>query len=290
MLEIHDAEGGAGSPQRPLRALLFPGQGSQDSAMHQLAREHCPELIAQAAAELGANPFEHLDVGTAYLQPAVYCGTLAYWRAAGEPLADFAAGHSLGELAALTAAGYLDPSEGMRLVLARATAMQRAAETGEAGGLLAVRGPRGPALELGQRHDLELAADNEPEQIVLSGPIARLQLARGEARGYGLKAVRLRVAAALHSIAMRPAVEPFHQALGAASLAAPRMTVIANVTAGPFADVPTELALGVVSPVRWRETILALHAADVRSYNEMGASNVLLNLVRRTLAPARAPL
>ncbi|HEU4393302.1 MAG TPA: ACP S-malonyltransferase [Solirubrobacterales bacterium] len=277
-----DADGRSGGPN----ALLFPGQGSQDRALHELARQHCPELIAQAAATLGVDPFERIETGTAYLQPALYCGGLAHWRAAGAPAADFAAGHSLGELAALSAAGYLSPDEGMRLVLARATAMHRASEAGEAGGLLAVVGPRERALALGERHGLTLAADNEPEQIVLSGPLVGLQAARAGARECGLKAVRLRVPAALHSSAMLPAVAPFRRALETATLAAPRMVVIANVTAAPFGDVVSELALGVVSPVRWRETVLGLHAAGVRSYSEMSTAGVLSGLVERTLATA----
>jgi [acyl-carrier-protein] S-malonyltransferase len=268
----------------PPRALLFPGQGSQDREMYALARRHCPELIAQATAALGEDPFERIDAGTLFLQPAIYCGSLAHWRAAGEPSADFAAGHSLGELAALTAAGYLSPGEGMHLVLSRATAMQRAADAGEPGGLLAVTGQRKLALELGERHALTLAADNEPSQVVLSGPSERLRSARGEARAHGLKAVRLRVPAALHSSAMRPAVEPFRRALESVELGKPRIVVIANVTAAPFEDVEAELALGLVSRVRWRESVLALHASGVRSYREMGGSGVLSGLVQRTLA------
>jgi [acyl-carrier-protein] S-malonyltransferase len=265
-------------------ALLFPGQGSQDRQMHDLALAHWPELVAQATAELGVDPFERMEEGTAYLQPAIYCGALAVWRETGEPTAEFAAGHSLGELAALTAAGYLGPDQGMRLVLARGAAMQRAAETGEPGGLLAVTGARNRALELGERHDLTLAADNAPEQVVLSGPVARLSAARKQARAHGVKAVRLRVPAALHSPAMRPAVAPFRQALEAAMPRAPRMTVIANVTAAPVADLVGELSLGVISCVRWRESILALRATGVRTYREMGRSNILSGLVERTLA------
>lgn len=254
--------------------------------MRELAREHCPELIAQAAAELGDDPFERKEEGTAYLQPAVYCGTLAYWRAAGEPLADFAAGHSLGELAALTVAGYVTQSEGMRLVLARATAMQRATDQCEPGGLIAMLGPRERTLELAELHRLSLAADNEPEQLVLSGPVARLKAVRKEARACGVKAARLPVPAALHSSAMSAAVGPFRQALETATLATPQMGVIANVTAQPFTDVVSELALGVVSCVRWRESIENLHAAGVRSYREMGRSGILSGLVERTLATA----
>lgn len=252
--------------------------------MHEMARVHSPELIAQAAAELGVDPFERIDAGTVYLQPAIYCGALAHWRAADRPIADFAAGHSLGEFAALVAAGYLSPGDGMRLVLARGIAMQRAADADEPGGLLAVIGARERARELGKRHDLTVAADNAPEQVVFSGPVVRLQAARKQARELGVKAVRLRVPAALHSSAMRPAVAPFRRALEAARFATPRMSVIANVTAAPFEDPVSELALGLVSCVRWRESVLALQAAGVSSYREIGGSNVLSGLVERTLA------
>jgi len=252
--------------------------------MHELARAHCPELLAQATAALGADPFERAEDGTAHLQPAVYCGTLAHWRAAGEPLADFAVGHSLGELAALTAAGCLSPAEGMRLVLARGRAMQHAADAGAPGGLLAVIGSRSLALELRERHELTLAADNEPDQIVLSGPLERLQAARAQAPSAGLKTTRLRVPAALHSSAMAAAVAPFRRALEQTAFAPARMTVIANVTAAPFADCTAELALALTSCVRWRESILTLHAGGVSSYREMGTHGILTGLVERTLA------
>jgi [acyl-carrier-protein] S-malonyltransferase len=265
-------------------ALLFPGQGSQDREMHELALAHCPELIVQAVAKLGVDPFERMEESTAYLQPAIYCGSLALWRETGEPTASFAAGHSLGELTALTVAGYVTPEQGMRLVLARGTAMQRAADMGEPGGLLAVTGPRERALELGERHDLTLAADNAPAQIVLSGPVARLATARRQARGCGLRAIRLRVPAALHSPAMRVAVAPFRRALEATEARTPHMTVISNVTAAPFADLVDELSLGVISCVRWRESVLALQAVGVRGYREVGRSNILSGLVERTLA------
>jgi [acyl-carrier-protein] S-malonyltransferase len=285
-MAIREAHGDTDGSSPPRRALLFPGQGSQDDAMRELAREHCPDLIAQAAAELGDDPFERKDEGTAYLQPAVYCGTLACWRAAGEPLADFAAGHSLGELAALAVAGYVTQSEGMRLVLARATSMQRAADRCEPGGLIAMMGPRERTLELAELHRLSLAADNEPGQLVLSGPLTRLKAVRKEARACGVKAARLRVPAALHSSAMSSAVGPFRRALETATLAPPRMGVIANVTAQPFTDVVSELALGLVSCVRWRESVETLQAEGVRSYREMGTSDILSSLVKRTLATA----
>jgi [acyl-carrier-protein] S-malonyltransferase len=264
--------------------LLFAGQGSQDNAMHDLAQRHCPELLSQAIERLGCDPFERIEEGTLYMQPALYCGALAHWREAGEPHGEFAAGHSLGELAALTAAGYLDPPEGMRLVLERAIAMDRAATASEPGGLMAVVGPQQLTLELCHAHQLTVAADNEPRQMVLSGPLNRLQEARVEARGRGLKAVHLRVLLALHSPAMKPAVASFEEALRVAELRPPRMTVIANLTAKPFTDVRDELVKAIISPVRWRESVLTMHGAGVGSYREMGSSQILTGLVERTLA------
>ncbi len=265
-------------------ALLFPGQGSQDRAMHELVRTHCPELLEHAAHHLGIDPFDRIDDGTAYLQPAVYCGALAHWRAAGEPAADFAAGHSVGELAALTAAGCIDSHEGMRLVLARATAMHHAGDTGEPGGMLAIIGPREYAFELADRHGLAVAADNAPAQLVLSGPLSRLAVARADARGRRVKAVRLRVPAALHSTAMAPAVAAFRVALDATEFHAPHMAVFANVTAAPFTDIPAELARALTSRVRWRETVLSMHRAGAGTYREMGGQGILSGLVERTLA------
>lgn len=253
--------------------------------MGELAREHCPELLADATAELGDDPFERMDEGTVYLQPAIFLGTLAHWRASGAPIARFAAGHSVGELAALTAANHLSPEEGLRMVLARAQAMQHAADSGEPGGLLATIGSRERALDLADSHGLELAADNAPEQLVLSGALAKLRAAQSEARSRGLKAVRLRVPAALHSSAMAAAVEPFRRALETASFESPRMIVIANVTGRPFTDPVSELALGVTSCVRWRQTVLTLHDAGVGAYAEMG-SDILSGLLDDVLAQA----
>jgi acyl transferase domain-containing protein len=254
--------------------------------MRELAHTHCPELVAQAEGELGVDPLAHMDEGTLYLQPAVYLGSLAHWRAAGEPCAAFAVGHSLGEMAALTAAGVFSPAEGMRLVLARAAAMQQAGEAAEPGGLLAVFGRRDAALALCRDHGLTVAADNEPSQLVASGPLGRLDAARREARPRGLKGARLAVPAALHSEAMRPAVEPFRRALRAAELGPARMRVIANVSARPFEDPARELPLGVVSCVRFRQSVLALRRAGVSAYAEMGDTGILTGLVSRTLAAA----
>ncbi|MDP8943216.1 MAG: acyltransferase domain-containing protein, partial [Actinomycetota bacterium] len=149
-------------------ALLFPGQGSQTPDMRAEAERHRPELLEQVIEAVGEDPFEHVDAGTRYLQPALYCAALASWSRLGEPSADFLAGHSLGELAALVAAGSLDPADGARLVALRGRLMDEAGERAEhPGGMLAVigSGELSPD-ELAQRHGLSVANDNAPGQLV----------------------------------------------------------------------------------------------------------------------------
>ena len=90
-------------------ALLFPGQGSQTSTMAAVSAAQRPDLVEQARAELGADPFEAIAEGTHFAQPALFIAGLAHWKAAGEPEAAFYAGHSLGELPALVAAGPSTP-------------------------------------------------------------------------------------------------------------------------------------------------------------------------------------
>jgi malonyl CoA-acyl carrier protein transacylase len=95
-------------------ALLFPGQGSQTAEMREQVERACPHLLEQAIDELGVDPFEHVDDGTAFAQPALYCASLAGWNAAHRPPAAFMAGHSLGELAALVAAAASTSRTGCR--------------------------------------------------------------------------------------------------------------------------------------------------------------------------------
>lgn len=275
---------GGGQATSSATALLFPGQGSQDRRMRADVSAHAGELLAIAVGELGVDPFDHLDEGTVYLQPAVYAGTLARWRSIGAPVAECAVGHSLGELAALVAAGCLDAEAGMRLVLARGRLMQAASETQPPGGLLALIGERESAMRVARDAGVSVALDNEPTQLVVAGADDELERTRTLAASQGLRSVRLRVPAALHSTAMLSAMRPFREALERVSFARPQMTVIANVTARPFANVPEELALALVSGVRFREAVLRLHALGVRRYVELGSRATLTGLVERTLA------
>jgi [acyl-carrier-protein] S-malonyltransferase len=267
----------------PETALLFPGQGSQTDDMRELVERACPELLEQATDDLGVDPFERVDQGTAYAQPALYCASLAGWMAGGRPTAQFMAGHSLGELAALVAAGSLDASDGLLLALTRGRVMQEAAERGPGGGMLAVLGDEGPTRAVADSLRLTVANDNAPGQLVLSGPDDALAAARAELKGSGLRTIRLRVQGAFHSPAMESAVPAFRAALDDVEFADLDVPVVSSTTARPFDDIRRRLADALVRPVRWREALVALYDAGARRFVETGPGSVLTGLVRRTL-------
>jgi [acyl-carrier-protein] S-malonyltransferase len=267
-------------------AILFPGQGSQTPAMREQVASRRPDLLQAAIELVGEDPFARVDDGTRYAQPAIFCASLAGWEALGRPVGEYMAGHSLGELAALVAAGALSERDGLRLVVVRGALMQRAGEIDGDGGMLALigAGAADHAHELAAALGLAVANDNSPQQVVLSGPRAALPAAAARARELGLRPLKLPVSGAFHSPMMASAREQFEQALADTRFEQPSATVLSAVTARPFDDVRVRLAEALVSPVRWRETLLALHARGVRRLIEVGPGRVLTGLAKRTLA------
>jgi [acyl-carrier-protein] S-malonyltransferase len=264
-------------------ALLFPGQGSQTDRMAELVREQRPDLFELALAELGTDPFTRINEGTCYAQPAMFCASIACWERAGRPLSDPVAGHSLGELAALVAAGCLDARDGLRLAVRRGHLMHEAAERDPGGGMLALLGDDRLAARVAADSGLAIANDNAPGQIVLTGPGWRLDGARALARRAGLKSMRLAVGGAFHSPQMRWVLPDFRAALDEIDFGPPSVRVYSSIAAGPFGDPRADLASALVKPVRWRQTLLALHRTGVRVFREVGPGEVLTKLVRRTL-------
>jgi [acyl-carrier-protein] S-malonyltransferase len=269
-------------------ALLFPGQGSQTARMRELVEAASPDLLELALAEVGEDPFDRLADGTRFAQPALYCASIALWTRAGRPGADFVAGHSLGEVAALVAAGSLDPHAGLRLAARRGSIMQRAAEASAPGGMLAVLGDDEGARRIAAEHGLTVANDNAPGQLVLSGPSAALDAATAEGKAHGMKAVRLSVQGAFHTPAMATAVPEFEAALEEIEVRPAAIPVFSSITARPFDDVRRRLLDALVRPVRWRETLLALRDSGAGRYLEAGPGKVLKGLVRRTVPEAEA--
>lgn len=275
----------------PSSALLFPGQGSHAEGMDEPHRGH--PLLERGFELLGYDPFERLSEGTRYQQPALFLCSVAAWDAwrddAGEDAADAvaAAGHSLGEYAALLAAGVLQFDDAVRLVDERAAAMAHAGELAS-GGMVAMLGGDGQSVvALASRLGLVVANDNAPGQLVLSGAVDAIAEAEEVAREEtGARARRLDVTGAFHSPLMEPAATRLRAALKATPIAEPTLRVYSNGSASPFVDVRRELAENLLRPVRWRETLLALRAAGVQRFVELGPGSVLTGLVKRTLATA----
>ena len=269
-------------------ALLFPGQGSQTPGMRELVAEISPELLELATEACGADPFERIEEGTAFAQPAMYAAAIAAWERAGRPEAIALAGHSLGELPALAAAGAVDVNDGLRLAAERGRIMQRAAESAAPGGMLAVLGDEPEAALMAREFELTIANHNAPGQLVLSGPTAQLSAAAETARAHRVKVMKLPIAGAFHSPSMREAVPEFREVLDRTEFTSPSVPVFSCTTTKPFNDIRATLADALVRPVRWTETLEALEAAGAGRFLEPGPGKVLTGLVRRTLPEAEA--
>ena len=264
----------------PAPAVLFPGQGSQTPGMRDLVAA-TPGLLESCIELVGEDPFERVEQSTRFAQPAIFCASMAAWsRLDVRPRA--AAGHSLGELAALTAAGVFTLSDALRLVVVRGELMAGADDSGSM--LALVGGESSDAAAVADAAGVTVANDNAPGQVVLSGSRDRLAEAEEAARQRGIRALPLDVAGAFHSPSMASAVEPFRVALDDVQVGEPRFEVFSCATAAPFEDVREELAAALVRPVRWRETVLALSEAGAGSFVDVGPGKVLARLMKR-IAP-----
>jgi malonyl CoA-acyl carrier protein transacylase len=268
-------------------AVLFPGQGVGDASSRELVAAVRPDLLELATELVGEDPFERMSDGTAYAQPAVYCASIAGYEQLGRPRAEYFAGHSLGEVGALAAAGAIDDADGVRIVVARGRVMEDAAGHGEPGAMLAVGSNRDGAAALAAEHGLRLANENSPQQFVLSGPLAAIEAAETAAKGSGTRAKKLAVAGAFHTEAMSSGVEAFRAALDQIEFREPEVPVVSSTTAEPFGDdVRDALAASLTSPIRWTAVLGRLRELGVTRYVDVGPGKVLAGLVRRTIDDA----
>jgi [acyl-carrier-protein] S-malonyltransferase len=275
-----------------LPAVLFPGQGSHTPGMRDLVARCAPDLLDRCIELVGEDPFPRVAESTRFAQPALFCASMAAWDQI-DVQAGVAAGHSLGELAALTAAGVLERDEALQLVVTRGRLMSEAALADGDGGMLAViGGTLEDAEAIAEESGMTVANDNAPGQVVLSGPRAALDRAEEAARAHGRRTLPVAVAGAFHSHAMDPVVAPFRAALDAAAINEPTFPVYSCASARPFDDVPAELASALTHPVRWRDTMLALHAAGTTRFIEVGPGKVLARMGKRILpgCPVETPL
>lgn len=281
-----DMDGGGalnGSRRANMAVVLFPGQGSETTNMRERVERYCPELLVAAIELIGEDPFTRVRDGTAFAQPAIFCASIAGWRAAAG-LADpiVVIGHSLGEFGALVAAGSLDVFDALKLVVLRGRLMQDAGGAGS-GGMAAVSGRNlvdVPALA--RRCGLVLANDNAPHEVVLSGPEENLQTLLKTAAAEGVRAVRLPVAGAFHSPLMECVVEEFRAALASVEIRPPDLLAFCSTAAAPFADIREDLAAGITRPVLWRQSMEKLCRSGFMRFLEVGPGRVLSRLAAGT--------
>ncbi len=289
-----------------MRACIFPGQGSQSVGMGKAvydafaeAREVFEEVdhvLSQHVTKLIFDgPIEELTL-TENTQPALMATSMAVMRVlekqSGKSLKDIAAyvaGHSLGEFTALAAAGAISLADAARLLKTRGQAMQQAVPQGE-GGMAAVIGlelaqVEALAVEAAEGDTLQVANDNSPGQVVLSGTAGAIGRAEGIAKEAGAKRyLPLNVSAPFHSTLMQPAAEVMQAALEQTEIKAPCVPLMANVTAELVEDpdvIRTQLVKQVTERVRWTESIETLAQLGVTETVEIGAGKVLSGLTKR---------
>lgn len=296
-------------------AFVFPGQGSQAVGMgaellaaFPTARNVLQEVddaLKQKLSEIIANGPEDRLTLTENTQPAIMAISLAIFRVMQEQMqvalpgaAACVAGHSLGEYSALTAAGSFSIAECARLLRTRGQAMQQAVPLG-AGGMVAVIGPElaqvativAEAQRRAPGEVIEIANQNAPNQTVLSGTAAGMEVAAATAKEMGAKrALPLPVSAPFHCSMMQPAAQIMRAALAASTLRDPAVPLVANVTAAYVRDAATIQSLlvqQVTGTVRWVDSVHSMQQAGITTIVEIGHGNVLTGLIKR-IAPSIA--
>jgi len=294
-----------------MRAFLFPGQGSQSVGMGKAladASAAARDVFGEVDEALGQNLFRLMSDGpdeelklTENAQPAIMAHALAVYRVLTreggldlEKAAHFVAGHSLGEYSALAAAGSFGMATTAKLLKLRGQAMQRAVPVGE-GAMAALLGAD---VDLAQRiastaaegEVCEVANDNDPSQVVISGHKGAIDRAIELAKEMGAKrAIALPVSAPFHCTLMQPAADAMAEALAKVTLAAPVVPLYANVTAAATAnpdEIRDQLVQQVTGMVRWRESIVNMAAEGVSEFVELGGK-VLGPMVKRIAPEAK---
>ena len=291
-------------------ALLFPGQGSQSVGMGAAladafasAREvyaEIDEALGQKLSDLMREGPEDQLTLTENAQPALMAVSLAAARVLKVEFgvdvsrAGFVAGHSLGEYSALCAAGSITLADTARLLKLRGQAMQRAVPVGR-GAMASLIGPKTDlalaeaAAAAGSEVGVCVVAnDNNAGNIVISGDKAAVDRAIEKAKELGARAIPLNVSAPFHCPLMQPAADEMATALGSATIVAPSVAVVANVTARPERDpevLRRLLVEQVTGRVRWRESMEWMAGeGGVTRFAEIGSGKVLAGMAKR-IAP-----
>jgi [acyl-carrier-protein] S-malonyltransferase len=285
-------------------AFVFPGQGSQTPGMGKDLAAQFPaarQIFEEADSVVGFSlsklmwegPKEELDE-TINTQPALYVHSVAVWMTfmqqypGAKPAA--LAGHSLGELSALTASGALSFADGLKLVRRRGELMKRAGELNP-GGMAAILGVDIPTLdkvcaEASTTDEIvQIANDNCPGQVVISGHKPALERALAAAKASGAKkALPLAVSIAAHSPLMNSIQAEWNAAVEACAMQDAEMPVVGNVHARVMRsadDLRADIKGQMQSRVRWTESVEGMSGSGIQAYVESGSGNVLLGLIKR---------
>jgi [acyl-carrier-protein] S-malonyltransferase len=281
-----------------MKAYVFPGQGAQFVGMgkdlydnHTIAKE----MFEKANAILGYRITDLMFAGTdedlrqtKVTQPAIFLHSVILAATLGKEFKpDMVAGHSLGEFSALVAAKALTFEDGLRLVLARALAMQKACEA-EPSTMAAIIGLDDATVEkvLSGIGEVVVPANyNSPGQLVISGSLKGIEIACEQLKAAGAKrALPLKVGGAFHSPLMEPARIELAAAITAATFSKPVCPVYQNVDAKPHSspdEIRTNLIAQLTSPVRWTQTAANMIADGGSTFVEVGPGTVLQGLIRK---------
>ena len=277
------------------RIFVFPGQGAQavgmgrelyeNNAAARAVFDEVDDALNQKLSDIIFNgPMDELTL-TANVQPAIMATSIAMLRASGEKLPEYVAGHSLGEYTALCASGALSLADTARLLRTRGNAMQSAVPVGA--GLTAVI----LGLDIDVIRDLckgtecDVANDNCPNQVVVSGERNAVEDVLQRAKDAGARrAMPLALSAPVHCRIQAPAADAMRAELANVTIAHPQAIFIANKTAEPMTDVAEikeELIYQMTHGVHWRESVMTMHRLGITEQIEIGPGNVLTGLASR---------
>ena len=280
-----------------MKAYVFPGQGAQFTGMgHELYEQNpkAKELMDRADAVLGFKLTDIMFSGseddlkqTKVTQPAVFLHSVVLALTDPEFAPDMTAGHSLGEFSALVAAGALDFESGLKLVSARAQAMQKACEAHPStmAAVLALPDEKVEEICAEVPGCVRAANYNCPGQVVISGTVESIEAACEKMLAAGAKrALKLKVGGAFHSPLMEPARQELEAAIRATEFSTPRCPVYQNVDGKPHTD-PEEIKENLIkqltAPVRWTYIVRNMLSDGVTEFTELGPGSVLQGLIRK---------